>query len=247
MKISKNIKCEIAYDGTLFHGYQIQPSMRTVQGELQKALYKVTKKNIQVIASGRTDAGVHARKQVCNFNNESDLTDNKWAIALNSILPEDIRVLNSIEVEENFHARYDVRKKVYRYYIYTGKIKDVFRRNYTWHYPYPLDLEQMVKASSYFLGEHDFTSFSSVKTDIEDKIRTIYESTISIESNEIIFQVAGNGFLYNMVRILMGTLIDVGKGKIKAEDIENIIKDKDRGLAGNTAPANGLILWDVFY
>lgn len=243
----RNIKCEISYDGTDFHGFQVQPNQRTVQGELIKSIYKLTNEEVNIIASGRTDAGVHARKQVCNFTTDSNIPADKWKNALNAVLPDGIIILNSTEVELSFHSRYDVKEKTYRYHISNRENLNLFRRKYVWHCPYSLNIEAMKQASRIFLGEHDFTSFSSAKTEIENKVRYIYQSEVWEENNEIIYQITGNGFLYNMVRIIVGTLVDVGTDRIKAEDIEGILNAKDRNYACKTAPAKGLFLWDIKY
>ncbi|MFV9511627.1 tRNA pseudouridine(38-40) synthase TruA [Tepidibacillus sp. LV47] len=243
----RNIKLELSYDGTYFHGFQVQPNQRTVQGELQKAIEKLTGSSVKVIGSGRTDARVHARKQVCNFITHSSIPISKWPNAINSVLPEDIVVYSAEEKPITFHSRFDVKKKTYRYTIYNDQFIDVFRRHYTWHYPYPLNMNEMIEASRFFLGEHDFTSFSSVKSDIKDRVRTIYHFDLWQEGKEIYFQITGNGFLYNMVRIIVGTLVEIGRSKIKKEEIPKILAKRDRNLAGLTAPPQGLILWDVLY
>lgn len=243
----RNIKCEISYDGTDFHGFQVQPNQRTVQGELINSIYKLTNEKVNIIASGRTDAGVHARKQVCNFTTSSNIPTDKWKNALNTLLPDGIIILNSTEVDLSFHSRYDVKEKTYRYHISNGENPNLFRRRYVWHYPYHLNLEEMKKASRIFLGKHDFTSFSSAKIGINDRDRTVYQSEVWVENDEIIYQVTGNGFLYNMVRIIVGTLVAVGSNRIKPEEIEGILGSKDRNNAGRTAPAKGLFLWDIKY
>jgi len=247
MDNKRNIKCEISYDGTDFHGFQVQPKQRTVQGELMNSIYKLTKEEVNIFASGRTDAGVHAKKQVCNFYTDSDIPAAKWKNALNAVLPDGIIILNSTEVPSAFHSRYDAKEKTYRYHISNNKSLDLFRRRYVWHYPYDLNVVEMKKASKIFLGEHDFTAFSSAKTKIENKVRNIYQSEIWEENNEIIYQITGNGFLYNMVRIIVGTLVDFGGNRIKVEDIEEVLNSKDRNNAGKTAPAKGLFLWDIKY
>ena len=243
----KNMKLEISYDGTDFHGFQVQPKHRTVQGTLEQALQKLTGKETKVFASGRTDAGVHARKQVCNFHTDSRIPIEKWPVAINTLLPEDLVVYSAVEVAEGFHSRYDVERKTYRYTIYNDKYVDLFRRRFVWHYPYTLNIESMQLASQYFLGEHDFTSFSSSKTNIESKVRTIYEFQLRQEGKEIIIQVTGNGFLYNMVRIMVGTLTEIGRGKLEPVYIQKLLKKKERPPSRLTAPANGLTLWDVEY
>lgn len=247
MENRKNIKCEISYDGTDFHGFQVQPNQRTIQGELINSIYKLTKEEVTIIASGRTDAGVHARKQVCNFYTDSNIPAARWKNALNAVLPDGIIILNSTEVPSTFHSRYDVKEKTYRYHISNKENLDLFRRKYAWHYPHELKIDEMRKASKKFLGEHNFTSFSSAKTEIDNKVRFIYQSEIWEENNEIIYQVTGNGFLYNMVRIIVGTLVDVGSNRKKIEDIEGILSSEDRNNAGKTAPAKGLFLWDIKY
>lgn len=244
---NKNIKCEISYDGTNFHGLQIQPNKRTVQGELTKIVSYLTNEEVSIIASGRTDAGVHARKQVCNFHTDSNIPINKWKIALNSLLPDDIVVLEIDEMPDNFHSRYDVLQKTYRYHIQNEAHINIFRNRYSWIYRHPLDLDKMKIASQLFLGEHDFTAFSSSKSTVENKVRKIYESDLWVENNEIVYQVSGNGFLYNMVRIIVGTLIEVGRNNIDIKEIEKMFLEKERTKAGITAPAKGLTLWEIKY
>ncbi len=245
--MNRNIKCEISYDGTDFHGFQIQPNHRTVQGELESALYRLTKQKISINASGRTDAGVHAKKQVCNFITDSNIPGEKWRLALKPELPDDIIMVNTTEAPLSFHSRFDVKKKTYRYYIYHHMSPDIFHRRFSWHYPYKLDLELMQVASQLFEGEHDFTNFSSARTDKENKIRRIDEAMLWKEGNEIIFQISGSGFLYNMVRIIMGTLIEVGRKKMNKEEIIPLFYTKEKILKAKTAPAHGLSLWDVQY
>lgn len=247
MDKKRNIRCEISYDGSDFHGFQIQPDKRTVQGEIESALEVITKQKISIIASGRTDAGVHARKQVCNFFTESRIPEEKWKSALKVFLPEDIIVLNTREESPTFHSRFDVKTKTYRYHIYTHPTLDVFRRKYVWHYPYLLNMQMMKEAAAYLIGEHDFTAFSSAKSDVENKVRTIYNAELWQNENEILFEISGNGFLYNMVRIIVGTLVKIGQGKMGKEEIWTLFENKSRSLAGKTAPAHGLILWDVSY
>lgn len=243
----KNLKCEISYDGTDFHGFQIQPNKRTVQGELTKVLTYLTNEDTNIIASGRTDAGVHARKQVCNFQTESNIPISKWKMVLNSYLPDDMLILDVAEMPLEFHSRYDVKQKTYRYHIQNGNDINIFRSKYTWIYKHPLDLKKMEIASKLFLGEHDFTAFSSSKSPIENKIRTIFESNLWVENNEIVYQITGKGFLYNMVRIIVGSLVDVGRGKIDITNLEKSFIEKDRSKTGITAPAKGLTLWEIKY
>jgi len=243
----RNVKLEISYDGTNYHGFQVQPNHNTIQGELEKAILKISKQQSVINGSGRTDAGVHARKQICNFYTDSTIPPERWKNALNTVLPDDIIILHSDEAPVDFHARYNVKNKTYQYVISNSKDINLFRRHYTWHYPYILDIEKMKEASKYFIGEHDFTSFSSAKTDKKNKIREIYSSELWVENNEIYFRINGNGFLYNMVRILTGTLVNIGSGKLRIDEMIELFDEPNRRKTGKTAPAKGLVLWDVEY
>jgi tRNA pseudouridine38-40 synthase len=203
--------------------------------------------SVKISASGRTDAGVHAKGQVIHFDSPLTLPVEKWELALNSMLPEDISVLSVKEADPAFHARFDANGKEYRYYLNQSPKRDPFQRNYAFHYPYPLNLEAMREASAYLLGTHDFSSFCSARTEVEDKVRTIKTIEILEDEEKVSFHFIGNGFLYNMVRILVGTLIEVGSGKRKSEEIMEILEKRDRRYAGKTAPGQGLYLWQVFY
>lgn len=248
MRTMGRIKCTISYDGTAFSGYQVQPNKRTVQSVIEEALKKIHKgSSVSITASGRTDAGVHAFGQVFHFESFLEIDVNGWRRALNANLPSDIYVRSVSIVEESFHARFDVKEKTYRYRILNADQADVFRRNYTFHYPFALDLERMRQATTALVGTHDFTSFCSSKTAVSDKVRTIFCIDIIKDNDEIIFEVKGNGFLYNMVRILVGTLLEVGAGKRQEVELSTILEKRDRALAGKTAPASGLYLWDVVY
>jgi tRNA pseudouridine38-40 synthase len=241
-------KCIISYDGTNFSGYQVQPNQRTVQSELEAALAKLHKgKEVKVFASGRTDAGVHAKGQVIHFDSPLSIPVERWAAALNSLLPEDLAVLSVETVSGSFHARFDTMGKEYRYCLYLAAKRNPFKRNYAFQYPYPLDLEAMQKAAQYLLGTHDFTSFCSAKTEVADKIRTIKDIHFSMDGELLTIQFVGDGFLYNMVRILVGTLLEIGSGNRSPKEIPELLAKKDRRLAGKTAPAHVLYLWKVFY
>lgn len=241
-------KCIISYDGTNFSGYQVQPNKRTVQRELEAGLAKLHKGHeIKVYASGRTDAGVHAMGQVIHFDSPLLIPENKWRVALNSLMPGDISVLSVERVHTDFHARFDARGKEYRYFLHLAKCRDPFKRNYTCHYPYPLNLDAMQAGADLLLGTHDFSSFCSAKTEVEDKVRTIQFIHFSMDRELLCLRFVGDGFLYNMVRILVGTLLEIGSGERKPEEIQTILAGSDRRLAGKTAPANGLYLWKVFY
>jgi tRNA pseudouridine38-40 synthase len=244
----QRLKCIISYDGTNFSGYQVQPNKRTVQSELEACLAKLHKGNeIKVFASGRTDAGVHAKGQVIHFDSPLSIPEDRWPTALNSLLSDDIAVLSAEYANPSFHARFCARGKEYRYVLRLSSKCDPFMRNYAYHYPYPLNLEAMEEGASFLLGTHDFTSFCSAKTEVEDKIRTIREIEFLRDKELLTLKFVGDGFLYNMVRILVGTLLEIGSGERKPKEIEKILQGKDRRLAGKTAPAHGLYLWEVFY
>lgn len=241
-------KCIISYDGTGFSGYQVQPNKRTVQSELEAVLTKMHKgQHVKVSGSGRTDAGVHAKGQVIHFDSPLSIPTEKWGVALNSLLPADLSVISVEKTSPSFHARYDAVGKEYRYFLHISQVRDPFLRNYAYQYPYALNLETMKEASSYFLGTHDFTSFCSAKSEVADKFRTIKTIDINPEGDLVVFRFVGNGFLYNMVRILVGTLLEVGSGERLPIEISEMLIKKDRSSAGKTAPAHGLYLWKVYY
>ncbi|WP_409252553.1 tRNA pseudouridine(38-40) synthase TruA [Bacillus sp. SCS-153A] len=244
----QRIKCTVAYDGSPFAGYQVQPGKRTVQLEIEKALRTIHKgQEVKITASGRTDAGVHAKGQVFHFDTGLSIPGEKWPTVLNSNLPQEIVVTSAEEVEDEFHARFSAVKKEYRYLVYRTKTADPFKRDFALHYPYQLKVEEMRRAAVYLIGEHDFTSFCSAKTEVEDKVRTIHSIEIEENEEEITFSYIGNGFLYNMVRILSGTLLEVGRGKYSSQEIKGMLEAKDRSAAGKTAAPQGLYLWKVFY
>ncbi|TDL85061.1 tRNA pseudouridine(38-40) synthase TruA [Vibrio vulnificus] len=241
-------KCVIAYDGTDFAGYQVQPEKRTIQSEFEAVLAQMHKGTIiKVTASGRTDSGVHAKGQVLHFESPLTFPTENWIKAFSALLPTDIIVLEVDIVPDDFHARFHTTGKEYRYIVARSKLRDPFKRNYAYHYPYPLNVEAMREAISYLIGTHDFTSFCSAKTEVVDKVRTIKEMEFEESDDFMVFRFVGEGFLYNMVRILVGTLLDVGSGKMSPHDMSAILDKKDRSFAGKTAPAQGLYLWKVFY
>ena len=202
---------------------------------------------VKVTASGRTDSGVHAKGQVIHFESPFTFPTENWVKAFSALLPSDIVVLEVDIVSADFHARFHTTGKEYRYIIARSKLQDPFQRNYAYHYPYSLDEKAMREAISYLIGTHDFTSFCSAKTEVIDKVRTIQEMDFNETDGFMVFRFVGEGFLYNMVRILVGTLLEVGSGKIAAQDIIGILDKKDRSFAGKTAPGHGLYLWKVFY
>ncbi|WP_319951984.1 tRNA pseudouridine(38-40) synthase TruA [Peribacillus frigoritolerans] len=241
-------KCVIAYDGTDFAGYQVQPEKRTIQSEFEAVLAQMHKGTIiKVTASGRTDSGVHAKGQVLHFESPLTFPTENWIKAFSALLPTDIIVLEVDIVPDDFHARFHTTGKEYRYIVARSKLRDPFKRNYAYHYPYPLNVEAMREAISYLIGTHDFTSFCSAKTEVVDKVRTINEMDFEESDDFLVFRFVGEGFLYNMVRILVGTLLDVGSGKMSPHDMSGILDKRDRSFAGKTAPAQGLYLWKVFY
>ncbi len=244
----QRVKCTIAYDGTSFHGYQVQSRERTVQGVLEDVLSSIHKgERIRISGSGRTDAGVHANGQVFHFDTPLSIPEEKWPVVLNTRLPDEVTVKDAAFVSADFHSRFSVEKKEYRYRVYTGESRSPFKRHFALHYPYGLSVSDMERAASHLIGEHDFTSFCSAKTEVEDKVRTIHHIGIHEHEEEIIFSFVGNGFLYNMVRILVGTLLEVGSGNTPVEDIPAILEARDRDRAGKTAPPHGLYLWKVDY
>ncbi|WP_062107608.1 tRNA pseudouridine(38-40) synthase TruA [Bacillus niameyensis] len=248
MNDTTRYKAIIAYDGTAFSGFQIQMNGRTVQEELEKALKKIHKGiQIKVTGSGRTDAGVHSRGQVIHYDSWLRIPPMNWIKALNTVLPSDVAVLKVEKAAEDFHARYDVKGKTYKYVIYTSPVRDPIKRHYAAHYPYKINISDMKAAAKYLVGTHDYTSFCSTKTKITNKVRTISKIHIEQDEEQVTFSFTGNGFLYNMVRILVGTLLKVGTGKITPESMTDIIQKRDREWAGKTAPSEGLYLWEVYY
>ena len=245
--VVKRLKGVVAYDGTDFSGFQVQPDQRTVQGEIEAALHRITGEVIQIVGSGRTDAGVHARGQVFHFDTASTIPLEKWRYILNNQLPEAIVIREVEEAAPDFHARFDVKVKEYRYCIDNGIVSDIFRHRYADHIRHPLDAARMQEAARHLIGEHDFTSFCSAKTFVEDKVRTLYDCRVEREGDLLWVVCRGNGFLYNMVRIIVGTLVEVGQGKRQPAEMPQILAACDREQAGKTAPAKGLTMWQVEY
>lgn len=242
-----NIKLKLQYDGTEYHGWQIQPNGITVQETLMNAVEKVTGERVNITGCGRTDAGVHALNYVCNFKTNSNIPAERIPYALNTHLPEDIRVFDAEQVDDSFHAKNSAVKKRYIYQILNSEFNDAFLCKYAWHYKFGLDIENMKKAAEAFLGEHDFIGFASSGFTVKTTVRTIYSLDIIKSENVLTIDVVGNGFLYNMVRIIAGTLAYVGSGKIDWRDMESIIASKCRENAGITAPPQGLFLKEVYY
>lgn len=241
----KRIMIKVAYDGTCYHGWQIQPNGETIESVLNRALSELLHEKTEVIGASRTDSGVHARENIAVFDTESQIPPKKVANALNARLPADIRVQNSEEVSLNFHPRHCDSRKTYEYRIYNATFSMPTERLYSYFTYVPLDIERMRKAASYFVGVHDFKSFCSADSQAESTVRHVESVEVLRDTRDehmIIIRVAGRGFLYNMVRIMAGTLMEVGRGKLEPEDIERILEAKDREAAGPTAPACGLTL-----
>ena len=243
----KRIKLTVAYDGTNYCGWQVQPNGITIEEVLNKALKKLTGEDILVIGASRTDSGVHAMGNVAVFDTETTIPPEKISIALNQRLPEDIVVTKSEEVPADFHPRYCNCSKTYEYHIINTRIPVPTKRLTNYFVSYVLDIDKMRQAASYLVGEHDFVSFCNVRTDVENTVRRIYSLDILTEGNEITIRITGNGFLYNMVRIIVGTLIRVGRGFYEPEKVKEILEDKNRKSAGVTAPAHGLMLMEIKY
>ena len=244
----RNIKLTIEYDGKDFNGWQKQPDKPNIQGSIEYAIKQITGEDVELNASGRTDAGVHSLGQIANFKTNSELPIEKFPIAINSNLKKSIRILDAEEVEENFHSRLSCKKKTYRYVINNSPISSAIYRNLETHIPQKLNIEKMKKAIKYFEGEHDFKGFKASGTSAKTSVRKIYKAeVIEMPNNRIYIELTGNGFLYNMVRIISGTLVEVGLGKINPEDIPGIILSGNRELAGKTLPPNGLYLVKVEY
>lgn len=240
-------KAIIAYDGTEYAGFQKQPNAPTIQGELEAVLKRMHRMEIAVIGSGRTDAGVHAKGQVIHFESGLQLQAAQWQRALNAQLPEAIRILKVEQVASDFHARYSACAKEYRYFIHREEVRNPFLRRYSLHLPYFLDVKRMQEAAHLLKGTHDFTAFSSARTEVNNKVRTIEKLSIHTRGKMLVIRCRGDGFLYNMVRIIVGTLLEVGQGRKSLEDVEQALKNGERTLAGPTVPAHGLFLWEVFY
>lgn len=244
----RTIKLTIEYDGTEYLGWQTQPNGKTIQGSLEDCLRQITGERIHVIGSGRTDAGVHALAQVAHFKTKSPIDIQSLQRALNSLLPKDILVKKVEEVGDDFHARKKAMSKVYEYRILNRPLRSVFHRHYAWHIPQKLNREAMEKATHYLIGEHDFSSFKSSGTSSRNFIRKVLRAEWKRGREGILcFEIEANGFLKQMVRTIVGTLVEVGKGKISPEEFKEILLSKDRRKAGPTAPPHGLFLKEVKY
>mgnify|MGYP001031358055 CR=1 FL=1 len=238
----RRIKLIVAYDGTEYSGWQIQPEAPTIEMYLDKAIHELTGENVHVTGASRTDAGVHAYGNVAVFDTESTIPGDRFTFALNRFLPDSIVIQDSWEVAGDFHPRHCNTRKTYEYRILNTVVPLPQKRNFTWHVAGSIDIEKMREAAAYIVGEHDFKSFCSVNTVVESTVRRLDSVAVEEQGEEIVIRVRGNGFLYNMVRIIAGTLMEVGMGKTEPEELPGILNALDRQAAGPTAPACGLTL-----
>lgn len=243
----KRVLLTIGYDGTNYHGWQVQKNAVTVQQVLCEALFKMLGKAHDAVGTSRTDAGVHAKEFTCHIDCDENIPDAAFVRGLNSLLPPDIAVKDCKTVPNDFHARYNAKGKTYSYYIYNSNVKDPFKMRYSWQIERPLNVDAMNKFAKEIIGTHDFYAFSSSGRTVEDTVRTISECRVEKQGDDIVLTVTANGFLYNMVRIIVGTAIAVSDGKIAVGDIAEILNSKKRERAGVTAPPQGLFLEKVHY
>lgn len=242
-----NFRITLAYDGTDFSGWQMQPGSRTVQGVLTNALVKLEKGPVRLFGAGRTDAGVHAEGQVASFHLERVSNPQLLLQALNGNLPLDVRVLAADVVSDTFHARRDARSKTYRYQIFTGAVMQPALNRYAWHFPYPLDLAKLREDAQQFLGTHDFSAFTVSSSDAQTKTRTLTEASLSQNGGSLFITLSGDGFLRYMVRTMVSALVDVNRGRLKAASIGELFVTGNRHLVGGMAPAKGLTMVRVEY
>ena len=243
----RNLLLTISFDGTAYHGWQVQENAVTVQQTLQDALERICSKRDNVVGCSRTDSGVHANMYCCNIRTESAIECKKLVGALNAVLPRDIAALDCREVDFDFHARYDCKSKEYIYKIWNSPNKNPFLYEYSLHYKYPLDDKFLNEQAKAYIGTHYFDSFCAAGSSVEDTKRTVMTASVEREGDMVIFRVEADGFLYNMVRIMTGTLIDIARKKIPADSIDKIILSRNREAAGYTAPAHGLYLNKIHY
>jgi tRNA pseudouridine38-40 synthase len=241
------LKLTVAYDGTAYAGWQVQPNEPTVQGVLEAAWHEITREAVRLTAAGRTDAGVHALGQVVGVVTETQLPEADLQRGLNAMLPEDVVVVELTQVREGFHATHDAVRKTYSYRIHNNRIPSVFDRRYTWHVPQPLDAARMHEAGQALVGTHDFSSFESAGSERPDPVRTLISLSVDRDADRVTIDVTGDGFLYNMVRAIVGTLVEVGKGSRDVGWPAEVLAKRDRRCAGQTAPPHGLFLVRVDY
>lgn len=242
-----NIKLCLSYDGSNYHGWQRQENAVTIQQKVEEAINKIIGHKIQVTGCSRTDAGVHALQYVCNFFSDTKIPIDKIPIALNTALPFDIRIKNAEFVDDSFHARFSAKSKTYRYYIWNKSISDPFFSRYAYHFPVKLDIEKMKLAAQALVGEYDFSAFMASGGSQKTTVRQVNYLTVESENGKISIEINANAYLYNMVRIISGTLVYAGCGKLSLPDVKRLLETKKRVEAGITAPAQGLFLKEVFY
>lgn len=243
----RNLLITISYDGSAYHGWQVQKNAVTVQQVFQRAVEKLFCEKTGIKGCSRTDSGVHANMYCVSLKTQKNIPCKNVITGLNTYLPKDIAVTDCREVDHDFHARYSVKSKEYVYRIYNSQIRNPFLKNYALHYRYPIDADYLNNEAQAFLGSHDFSGFCSAKSDVEDTVRNVYSFSVKRMGDEVVFAVEADGFLYNMVRIMVGTLLFVNEGKIKQGELAKVIESKDRKKAGKTAPAHGLYLNKVKY
>lgn len=243
----RNLLLTISYDGSAYHGWQVQKNAVTVQQVFQRAIEKLLCTKTDIKGCSRTDSGVHANMYCVSFKTNSNIPCKNIISGLNTYLPKDIAVLDCIEAAPDFHARYSVRSKQYVYRVYNEQIRDPFLKDRAFHYRYRINEQLLDTEAQAFVGTHDFAGFCSARSDVEDTVRTVYAFSVERRGSEVLFKVEADGFLYNMVRIMVGTLLFVNEGKIKPGELADVINSKNRTLAGKTAPAHGLYLNKVNY
>ena len=243
----RNIRLLIEYEGTQYAGWQWQKNDKTIQETLSKAIEQVVQEKIKIHGASRTDAGVHALGQVANFKTTSDIPSERLVHAINFYLPHDITVKDAADVNESFHAQYCATSKVYQYTLFNNWIRTTLNRDFCYVYGFQLNMDKMIAATRYLIGTHDFTSFTTKARSEKNRVRTIKKLDIKKEGKYIYFTIEANGFLYNMARTIIGTLVEIGRGKIEVESIKDILDARERNFAGPTAPAKGLCLMEVKY
>ena len=243
----QNLRLTLEYDGTEYHGWQVQPGLPTIQGTLEEAIKRISGEEVRITGAGRTDAGVHAVGQVANFYTGKEMDATSWQRALNAILPPDIVVRGVEQVSEDFDARRSAKHKTYRYSILHRADPSALDRRYLLHVPDPLDLGAMAEAATLLLGEHDFSAFRAAECPASTPVRRVYEARFATEGERFHFFITADAFLMHMVRIIVGTLLEVGTGKITPADFREVLKSRDRGRAGKTVPPHGLCLLSVKY
>lgn len=245
--MKRNISLTLMYDGSSFHGWQMQENAETVQGHLSAALERILGHKVTIYGCSRTDCGVHANIFCCNFRTEKETPCEKIKVGVNALIPESIAVLSAEEKDDDFNARFDCKGKEYVYKVWNSRVRNPFLSGRALHHPIPIDEKLLDAESKAFIGYHDFSAFCASGTEVQDKRRTVFDFSVKREGDLVLFTVKGDGFLYNMVRIIVGTLLEVGTGRISPDEIPLIIESKDREKCGPTAKANGLFLSEVHY